>query len=182
MHPAALPTTELLKQTTERRLRRGGPGGQHRNKVETAVALHHEPTGVSAEANEKRSQQKNREEAIHRLRMNLALEIRDPAAETPSELWKSRVRGGRIAVNVQHEDMPALLAEALDTLASHEYDMKQAAEQLGVSTLATGEVFQTRTAGARAGERHSAASRPTAIAVDLMRRQPVQRLSEAVDP
>ena len=35
---------------------------------------------------------------------------------SPSELWRQRCRGGRIDVNPQHEDFPALLAEALDVL------------------------------------------------------------------
>ena len=55
MHPARLPIDELLADCEERRLRRGGPGGQHRNKVETAVELTHRPTSVAAEANERRS-------------------------------------------------------------------------------------------------------------------------------
>ena len=37
IHPAALPFDALLKECEVRRLRRSGPGGQHRNKVETAV-------------------------------------------------------------------------------------------------------------------------------------------------
>ncbi|HYW80276.1 MAG TPA: peptide chain release factor-like protein, partial [Thermoguttaceae bacterium] len=76
VHPAALPADALFEQCDMRRLRRSGPGGQHRNKVETAVVLTHRPTGISAEANERRSQAQNRNVAIARLRMNLALGIR----------------------------------------------------------------------------------------------------------
>lgn len=54
-HPAAIDPDELLRQCDEKRIRRGGPGGQHRNKVETAVVLHHRPTGMTAEASERRS-------------------------------------------------------------------------------------------------------------------------------
>lgn len=133
MHPARLPIAELLADCDERRLRRSGPGGQHRNKVETAVVLTHRPTGVAAEANERRSQQQNREVATHRLRVRLAVEHREPANEEPTELWCSRSKEARIAVNPQHEDFPALLAEALDQIAAADWNEATAAERLGVS-------------------------------------------------
>jgi protein subunit release factor B len=37
---------ELLHQCREERYKSSGPGGQHRNKVETAVRLHHTASGV----------------------------------------------------------------------------------------------------------------------------------------
>jgi hypothetical protein len=136
MHPTALPDDAILAQCDARRLRRSGPGGQHRNKVETAVQLLHRPTGVAAEANERRSQAENRAAALRRLRVNLALSVRAirPEAEGPSPLWRSRCRGGRIVVSAEHADFPALLAEALDTVACREADVKAAAESLGCTT------------------------------------------------
>ncbi|HOM17369.1 MAG TPA: peptide chain release factor-like protein [Thermoguttaceae bacterium] len=132
-HPAAWPIEKLLAECQSRRLRRSGPGGQHRNKVETAWWICHAPTGVTAEANERRSQAENRRQALFRLRVNLALEVRQPipAGYQPSPLWQSRCSSGRVSVNPEHEDFPALLAEALDVLAASGAEPKLAAETLG---------------------------------------------------
>jgi hypothetical protein len=107
--------------------------------VETAVILTHKPTGLTAEASERRTQGENRRQALFRLRLRLALEVRRPAWEggeaayQPSELWKQRCRGGRITINPEHDDFPALLAEALDVLAETGHDPKLAAAALGCS-------------------------------------------------
>jgi RF-1 domain len=136
-HPTSLPSDELLAECDVRFLRRGGPGGQHRNKVSTAVALVHRPTGITAEANERRSQAENRQEALRRLRLRLAVHVRSTRAGqrpfVPSPLWQSRCVGGRMVVSTSHDDFPALLAEALDALAAGEYDVATAAAWLGVS-------------------------------------------------
>lgn len=133
VHPASQSTEALLADCSVQFSRASGPGGQNRNKVETAAILTHRPTGIKAEANERRSQWENREQALFRLRLRLALEIRNPAELEPSLLWKSRSRGGKIAVNPAHEDFPAMLAEALDVLAGREDDLAATSAILGCS-------------------------------------------------
>jgi RF-1 domain len=135
-HPASLPLEELLAQCQIERTRRGGPGGQHRNKVETAIVLRHVPTGAIGQASERRSQDLNRQAALERLRVALALEIRGPIAhDAPtSSLWRTRSKRGKLAVSGQHEDYPAMLAEALDRLASCDWDLAAAAERLAVTS------------------------------------------------
>ncbi len=134
-HPAELPVERLLAACELRFTRRTGPGGQHRNKVESAVVITHVATGLQAEANERRSQHENRRVAIFRLRINLALNVRvNRAADSPTLLWQQRCRGRHVKVNPSHDDFPAILAEVLDVLAAHEMDAKQAADMLDVST------------------------------------------------
>jgi RF-1 domain len=139
LHPACLEPDVLAAECELRTTRRSGPGGQNRNKVETAVILTHRPTGLSAEAAERRTQGENRREALFRLRIKLALEVRRSTGTSgadlyrPSPLWHARCRGGRIVVNPEHDDFPALLAEALDVLAESGHDPKRAAASLSCS-------------------------------------------------
>lgn len=154
-HPACLDDDALLAQCRVGRGRTGGPGGQNRNKVETLIELCHLPTGVEAHASERRSQTENRRVALRRLRLALAIAFRTsvPLGDIGSDLWKSRRApapkdahagsppqgrwsaggAGRLTVNPDHHDFPALLAEALDVLCSSNWDPKHASLRLECS-------------------------------------------------
>ena len=143
-HPAALDDDTLLAQCDQKFLRRSGPGGQNRNKVETAVVLRHRPSGLVAEANERRSQGENRKEALRRLRIDLAITVRRPVDPLgpPSDLWRSRLKGGRISLSATHEDVPAILAEAIDVWSDRDGDLKAASNVLGCSTTQLVKLFK----------------------------------------
>lgn len=135
MHPAALDDDALLKDCTVTAGRSSGPGGQNRNKVETAIRITHVPTGIIASATERRHKEQNKQQAIFRLRVKLATEVREPVdpGGPASACWVARVKDRKLLINPSHADYPALLAEALDRLAMVEHDLPAAAALLGVS-------------------------------------------------
>lgn len=135
-HPATLPPDELRAACELATGRRRGPGGQHRNKTESAVILRHTSTGIEGQAAERRSQADNLRVAMKRLRVNLALEVRRPeqGIVAPSALWRSRCPAGRIVINPEHDDFAALLAEALDVIADRHGHVKSSAEHLGCTS------------------------------------------------
>jgi protein subunit release factor B len=84
----------LLAACEVETLKGSGPGGQHRNKTESAVRLKHLPTGIMAQASERRSQGQNLGVALERLRVLLERHFAPPPpprrATRPSRASKER--------------------------------------------------------------------------------------------
>ena len=135
VHPAALEIDALMKEGTWTRGRASGPGGQHRNKVETHITIVHDPTGIEGQAGERRLAKENQRVAIKRLRLNLAMEHRVfvPDGEIRSDLWKSRCKNRKIVCAVRHYDFPTMLAEAMDVIDACGYDTRKASVRLQCS-------------------------------------------------
>ncbi len=79
-----LPDEALLAQCEVQAHRASGPGGQHRNKTETAIRLVHLPSGVSAEGKDQRSRAQNLKAALSRLREKLARRAFRPPPRRPT--------------------------------------------------------------------------------------------------
>lgn len=130
--------TALLRDCTEERYKAGGPGGQRRNKVETALRVRHNTTGVIAKAEESRYLHSNRAYAARRVREKIALEVRSPfdpvSPDLPPEFIAQRSDKGRLAVSQKNPAYPIIIAVALDALAAAKGSFADAAKPLGITT------------------------------------------------
>jgi hypothetical protein len=128
----------LLKQCTEDRYRSGGPGGQRRNKVETAVKLLHEASGASVHSDDSRYLQQNRLTAVRRLRERIALDVRAPfdleSPDLPDEFVKQTGPRGSLGVNAKNPVYPIVVATALDALLATGGSYARTADALGITT------------------------------------------------
>ena len=66
-----------------------GPGGQHRNKRETAVRVRHLPSGITALATEHRSQARNKVLALRRLELKLRALRKKTKRRIPTSIPRS---------------------------------------------------------------------------------------------
>jgi protein subunit release factor B len=90
---APLTISALKREVEITAFKSSGPGGQHKNKTESAIRIKHLPTGIIVTASESRSQIKNRELAWQRLIEKLAKrrQKRKPRLPTqPSRIAKEK--------------------------------------------------------------------------------------------
>jgi protein subunit release factor A len=81
-----------------------GPGGQKKNKTESAVRIKHLPTGIIVTATESRSQHENREKALERLGERLAARNRRAKRRIPTKPGRGAVER-RVSEKKRHGEI-----------------------------------------------------------------------------
>src|SRR4051812_13509622 len=130
-----LTDAQLIAECDVDTYRGPGPGGQKRNKTDSAVRLRHKPTGMIVVAGESRSQAENKTRAVKRLREALALRIRHEVTDATPDAIKACIdKSGRL--NVGRRDARYLPAAGtmLDLLTAHEGSVGDVARRLGLTT------------------------------------------------
>jgi hypothetical protein len=140
--------TELIKDCRVDRYKSSGPGGQHKNKVETAIRVVHKPSGLSACGQQTRSQLRNKTLALRNLRMHIACSYRQPQDLTkltiPDEIAEylqppaasapQRSNKRKLSLASGNWYFWPVVAIVLDVFDSSQGQLSTASTALGIST------------------------------------------------
>lgn len=130
----SLSDAELVRQCEVDTYRASGPGGQKRNKTDSAVRLRHAPTGLAVTAVESRSQHENRARAVRRLRDKIAFEVRS-AVDLDSYAPPAAVSALFAAsVSRKSDDWRRGVQGLLDLIVALDCAIGEAARRVGVTT------------------------------------------------
>ena len=125
----SLDDVALLELCRQESYRASGPGGQHRNKTNSAVRLTLQGKNVVASCANHRSQHRNRTEALRRLRYAIGIELRLPVLPSSVMTWNGPWKLGQ-----KDRRYAGFVAHIFDVLAHHDWAIGMSANALGIST------------------------------------------------
>eukprot|EP00242_Pyramimonas_sp_CCMP2087_P015420 CAMPEP_0198225036 /NCGR_PEP_ID=MMETSP1445-20131203/99416_1 /TAXON_ID=36898 /ORGANISM="Pyramimonas sp., Strain CCMP2087" /LENGTH=182 /DNA_ID=CAMNT_0043904411 /DNA_START=216 /DNA_END=764 /DNA_ORIENTATION=+ len=135
----ALPQDKMLQQCSVDYIRTSGPGGQHRNKTETGVRIKHNPSGITTRGTERRSRLQNEAEAVKRLKLLIATQVRrnvelPNSDETVSQRISTILPTKKQRLGPNHPNYPLGLQALLDLFDAYNGSMADTAKHLHLST------------------------------------------------
>lgn len=137
-----MPLNELLRACRVSGFQGSGPGGQFRNKTNSGVSLRLPEFNLAIKSCESRSAGENKVHALHRLRLAIALEVR----EAPKEASRLRFPGSSGHVQESNEAYPQFIADVLDIVLANGGDTKEAARAFGLSNSALVKILRANKA------------------------------------
>jgi hypothetical protein len=123
-HLLSLSDSDLLKLCRTDNFIATGKGGQKRNKTESAVRITLKDTSITATASDDRQQSINKKRALRRLRLAVAMELREDV-----ETWQ-----GQLDMNPKNQQYPQFIACLLDHLLAQQWQVSEAAKSFALST------------------------------------------------
>jgi hypothetical protein len=125
---------KLIAECDVHRYRASGPGGQHRNKVASAIRLRHRLSDLTVVANESRLQGQNRARALKRLRAGIALMARLPVPETIAWPESVDLARRRLRVSEKNPAIHQVIALVLDAFAQCDGRLADVAKTLSLTS------------------------------------------------
>lgn len=138
VHFLYLTDQELMKQCVFDRFRARGPGGQKKNKTDSAVRIRHISLGLIGLSSESRSQHVNRIYALRRLRLKIALTLRNNDQDDQIELEKfvQQMKTTSFALNIRDPRYPIIVASLFDELNANDWKISITAKKIGITSSA----------------------------------------------
>ena len=115
---------ELLKLCKTDHFIATGKGGQKRNKTSSAVRLSLNDSTISVTASEDRQQSVNKKLAIRKLRLSIAMELRQEA-----QAWQ-----GQLDMNAKNPQYPLFIGCLTDYLFESNWQVSEVAKSFDIST------------------------------------------------
>ncbi len=127
---------ELMEQCVLDKFRASGPGGQKKNKTDSAVRIRHVSSGLVGLSSESRSQHINRVYALRRLRLKIALTLRSNPPNVRSELEKfvQQTKNSSFTLNTRNSKYSIIVASLFDELSANNWKVSLTAKKIGVTS------------------------------------------------
>ena len=138
VHFLYLTDQELMEHCVLDRFRASGPGGQKKNKTDSAVRIRHIGSGLIGLSSESRSQHVNKTYALRRLRLKIALTLRDNNQNDHIELKKFIQQTGTktFTLNIRDPLYPIIVASLFDELSVNDWKISITAKKIGITSSA----------------------------------------------